>query len=221
MNFKNLEPKNLAEWLGIATRGLAASGRERITREIEAHFAEAVEAHLAQGEPEPVAQARAIIALGDATEAAKRFQRSCLTDEERQLVSKVLAGTGKIPKLLYNLLAPAFFLGFMVFKVFWKPSLVFDAVILLLFALPIISFIISRRYGAKSKARLLIFIDLALCLLVALAITLFGVESLHEDLATFGGVVVGVIFACRPRLRILNKGRKLINDIGDTQRLAE
>ena len=221
MPFNNPEPKDLVEWLDIATKGIASAGKERITREIEVHFAEAVEGHLAKGETEEVAQARAIIALGDPTVAAKRFRRSCLTEEERQLVSKLLLRTGKMSKLLYNFIAIAFFLGLMVFTGFWKPSLVFDVVLLLLFALPIVSFVISRRYGVKSKARLLIFVELAHGLLCALAIILFGGEAPHEALTTFAGVVVGIIIACRPLLRILNKGRKLFNDIGDTQGLAE
>jgi hypothetical protein len=33
MIFKNPEPKNLQEWLEIATKGIAAAGKERITRE--------------------------------------------------------------------------------------------------------------------------------------------------------------------------------------------
>ena len=38
MIFNNPEPKNLEEWLEMATKGIAAPGKERITREIEVHF---------------------------------------------------------------------------------------------------------------------------------------------------------------------------------------
>ncbi len=36
--FNKTKPAGLTEWLAIATDGLAASGRERITREIEANL---------------------------------------------------------------------------------------------------------------------------------------------------------------------------------------
>jgi hypothetical protein len=218
---KNFKPESLSKWLGIATCGLAASGKERITREIDVHFAEAVEAHLAQGEPEPVAQAKAIVELGDPVAAAKRFRRSCLMEEERLLLSKLLARTGKAHTLLFSLLAPAILLGFMFFAHFQMPSLMFDMVLLLLFALPIISFITSRLYGTKSKARLLLFIELACDVLTALAATLFGMETLHENFAVFVGIAGGTVAACIQKLRILNKGRRLLDDLGDIQGLAE
>jgi hypothetical protein len=82
MIFKAPQPKNLAEWLEIATDGLAAPGRERITREIEAHYAAAVESHLAQCESEPVAQVSALEELGDAKTARRSFRKRHLTKQQ-------------------------------------------------------------------------------------------------------------------------------------------
>jgi hypothetical protein len=81
------KPSDLAQWLETATEGIASSGKERIRREIEAHYAEAVEAHLAKGEAEPVAQANALGELGNARTAGRRFRRRHLTErEERRLL---------------------------------------------------------------------------------------------------------------------------------------
>ena len=73
---------SLAEWLEIATDGIASSGRERITREIETHFEEAVESHLAKGEPQEIAQASALAELGNAKAAWRRFRKRHLTKLE-------------------------------------------------------------------------------------------------------------------------------------------
>jgi hypothetical protein len=42
MIFKNRESKCLEEWLEMAAKGIASAGKERITREIEAHYADTV-----------------------------------------------------------------------------------------------------------------------------------------------------------------------------------
>jgi len=142
MKSSNYRVTSLAEWLEIATDGIAAAGRERITREIEAHFAEAVKAHLAQGESEPVAQINALEELGDAKTAGRRFRKRHLTAQEEQRLVKIRKSwTSKLrvmaillfsvgvmatlhtgrPKhtLVYCILN---FLGFMIFPMFtfWK-----------------------------------------------------------------------------------------------------
>ena len=81
---KNI-PDSLSNWLKIATRGLAANGKERIAREIEVHFAEAVEAHIAKGRQEPVAPAGAIIALGNATLGRRNdFERNISASQKQK-----------------------------------------------------------------------------------------------------------------------------------------
>jgi hypothetical protein len=82
MKSSNYRVASLAEWLEIATDGIAAAGRERIAREIEVHFAEAVESHLAQGETEEAAKDNALRDLGDAKTARRKFRKRHLTAKE-------------------------------------------------------------------------------------------------------------------------------------------
>jgi hypothetical protein len=77
-----LRTRGLAGWLEIATDGLEDPARQRIAIEIEGHYAEAVNAHLAAGEPELSAQAKAVAELGDPQEAALKFQKNHLTEIE-------------------------------------------------------------------------------------------------------------------------------------------
>src|SRR6185312_7693119 len=90
---------SLSKWIEVATAKLAAPGRERIAREIEAHFAEAVEARVAQGEPKQSAEARALTDLGDPAVAAKRFRRSHFTILEAKCMANIRNAEGKIPTL--------------------------------------------------------------------------------------------------------------------------
>src|SRR5260221_4530169 len=83
--------ESLSKWLEIATKGLATAGKQRITQEIEAHFADAVEARVSQGKPEGVAKANALAELGDPTAAGKRFRKKHFTEKE----AKPLGALGK------------------------------------------------------------------------------------------------------------------------------
>jgi hypothetical protein len=77
-----LETRGLAGWLEIATHELDAASRRRIAVEIEAHYAEAVAAHIAAGETESKAHAAALSELGDPIKASWKFQKNYLTDDE-------------------------------------------------------------------------------------------------------------------------------------------
>jgi hypothetical protein len=91
----------------MATKGIAAAGQERIAREIETHFAEAVEARSAQGETKPVAQANALRQLGNAKSARRRFHKRHLTErEEKQIAALQNMATSR------NRLALSFSMGF-------------------------------------------------------------------------------------------------------------
>jgi hypothetical protein len=76
---KWLEARRLERWLEIATENLEAPDKERVAREIEAHYAEAVTAHIAAGEPDLSAQDAALEELGEPKAAAANFQKSYLT----------------------------------------------------------------------------------------------------------------------------------------------
>ncbi len=81
------KPTNVAEWLEQATGSLVPSAQARVRQEIEAHYAEAVQAHLVKGLSEPAAQAAALTDLGNAPAAARRFGREHLTDEDARLAT--------------------------------------------------------------------------------------------------------------------------------------
>lgn len=80
--------QTLPEWLEIATRELTDASKERIGLEIEAHYAEAVEAHLENGSSESEAQKAALAELGNAHVAGKRFRKQYLTQEDIDRLKK-------------------------------------------------------------------------------------------------------------------------------------
>jgi len=80
------EHPQLREWLQIATAWLANPGKERIRREILAHYAEAVAAHVAEGLSESEAKVAAVAELGSAKRAGRRFRRQYLTTYEATLL---------------------------------------------------------------------------------------------------------------------------------------
>src|SRR6266404_2508067 len=86
--YRTSKLENLSDWLAIATKGLAQAGKQRITQEIEAHFADAVEARVSQGKPEQVAKANALAELGNPTTAGKRFRKKHFTEKELALLAR-------------------------------------------------------------------------------------------------------------------------------------
>jgi hypothetical protein len=76
--------ESLAEWVVVATFGLADSARERIKLEIEAHHAEAAKALVQAGASQENAEASALLELGDPKAAAKSFRQRHLTVEEER-----------------------------------------------------------------------------------------------------------------------------------------
>jgi hypothetical protein len=86
------KPRNLPEWLDVATRDLVPPAPARIRAEIGAHYAEAVQAHQARGTPEPEAQAAALAELGSARAAAWRFGQEHLTTGEVETVFRLVGG---------------------------------------------------------------------------------------------------------------------------------
>lgn len=80
--FRKHQVQTLSEWLEIATRKLTNASKERIRVEIEAHYAEAVEAHREDGLSEADAQTAALRELGDANAAGRRFRKQHLTESD-------------------------------------------------------------------------------------------------------------------------------------------
>lgn len=92
LEFEDLwsEHRQLRGWLESATMGLVAPAKQRIRTEIEAHYREAVAAHVAEGLSEPHAKIAAVAELGDAVAAWKRFRKSHLTAEDAKQAARYL-----------------------------------------------------------------------------------------------------------------------------------
>ncbi len=99
--FRKKQPINLSEWLEIATKKLAKTARERVTREIESHYREAVAAHLSRGESEDAAQAAALRELGEAKAAAKRLRRTNITQREERRLLRLEKMSGSKGRLIF------------------------------------------------------------------------------------------------------------------------
>jgi len=97
-------PRNLAEWLDLATRSLVPPAQARIRAEIETHYADAVQSHLEDGSSASAAQSAALADLGDAQAAAKRFRREHLTIGEAKAVGLRVNAARRTGLLFYALL---------------------------------------------------------------------------------------------------------------------
>jgi hypothetical protein len=159
MKSLNNKVASLAEWLEIATEGLAVPGRERVRQEIGAHFAQAVKAHLDQGESEPVAQINALGELGDAKTAQRNFRKRHLTkDEEKRLMT--LRGLARNKFVLATNLILGCALSIDLLWTTSKAGLLISVPIILGFiALPIYAFWKLRHLGNESKLSSLLLIQ--------------------------------------------------------------
>ena len=88
--FQNPNPRNLDQWLQIATTELVVPAERRIWAEVTSHYEEAVEGHLQEGLPIALAQHAALAELGDAKAAGRRFRTSHLTEAEVRKVAVLL-----------------------------------------------------------------------------------------------------------------------------------
>src|SRR5437660_1779231 len=94
---ENANPAGLlAWWLDVATKDLATGAQARIRSEIETHYAESVQFHLAEGMSEPDAQAVAFTELGEPTIAAKHFRKHHLTAGEESKLQKLEKNAAKL-----------------------------------------------------------------------------------------------------------------------------
>lgn len=77
-------------WLHTATANLCDKAKERIATEIKAHYADLVEARVAEGMPLTDARLKALEDLGDAKVAARRFRKQHLTKNDERKLSWIL-----------------------------------------------------------------------------------------------------------------------------------
>jgi hypothetical protein len=207
----------LAEWLEIATRGLAAPGKERITREIEAHYAEAVQARVDQGEIQHNAEARALAELGNPVSAAKRFERSHLTKDEAEYLANLDGKKRTASKLILDCLIIAIIFSLTA----WlnhsrKPAVVLGAS-LLFFASQIFCLVISKRPASKSKIRLLLFVNLLESLVSNIAMLILLDMSLFSSVGAFAMVL---FYVTKPQYLLWLKMVKMTKEFDETTGFA-
>jgi hypothetical protein len=93
---KNTIPcENIVEWLMLATKDLCESAKLRVSTEIEAHYKESVDAHVAEGVSEEESRKIALAELGDPKVAGKRFQNEHLTVNEVKKLKSALDSARK------------------------------------------------------------------------------------------------------------------------------
>lgn len=148
-------PQTLSDWLRTATRGLTDASKARIRPEIEAHYAQAVEAHREHGLSESEAQMAALVELGDAGAAGKRFRKQYLTIWDAERLRKLHKG----PRSIWYPLGCYFLFWFVTSDLFqfrrdWLAtcnslSLFLAFASLAFVALPTACFLVVRYAGAN------------------------------------------------------------------------
>jgi hypothetical protein len=156
--------QSLTEWLEIATAQVIAPAKERIFLEIEAHFADGVEAHRRAGCSEPDAQLAAVAELGDACQAARRFRRQYLTEKEKDRARQISKNSANRALFLAAYAADIFLYSlYLDFRAQDHTSMVLTNVAFCVgIALQTIGFFVARRNSSKPDHRLLIFIHMLL-----------------------------------------------------------
>jgi uncharacterized membrane protein len=198
------QARNLYKWLEIATAELIPPSGERIRLEIEAHFADSVESHQANGCSEAEAHAAVLAELGDPIEAAKRFRRRHLTEKDAKQVRQMLNVGGIARLLAWYAMDALFYIYFLYFlKGHHLPLGFIAAALIMLAALQTSCFFVARPKGSKPDIRLLalthVFYDG--CFVVILTLMAVG--------TSWAGVSVGLIALCLNFIRNLRLWFKL------------
>ncbi len=76
---KKSEPKNLEEWLEIATKGIVPLEAEAIAREIRSHYQDELEFQMSYGKTQLESERIALLDLGDSNKAKQKFYESHIT----------------------------------------------------------------------------------------------------------------------------------------------
>jgi len=210
-----LKTRGLAGWLEIATDDLAQSANERITREIEPHFADSVEVHLKEGKSDEAARAAALAQLGDPTKAAADFRKKHLTEDEDKLLQSLARRAAKPLLSPIPLLCDALVLIGLVFLVSflrkWHLSWVFVFPPLVAFSgyrlIP--RWLFVRIPAGASYFRWLALSNILINVGFALSLSV-AVYSVQNDLsAAFLGLWMGCTTLLSPGLRDWKIWRKL------------
>lgn len=200
-------------WLESATWGLVAPAKQRIRTEIEAHYRQAVAAHVAEGISEPRAKIAAVAELGDAVAAWKRFRRSHLTTEDVRLTARFLT----LARSVWGLLGMYLLFCFVQLmnrdlvdeKHYLAPSTLLTIEILALVVVPTACFFVARRENSKRNAYL-IFLMQSSAICVCMLCNFFSYQGLGYRFLV-NCLVFGWILLRRP-LRLWYKLRRAGDD---------
>jgi len=110
----------LPQWLEIATADLEESAKNKISLEIQNHYADSVAAHTERGLGSLYALGAARNDLGDPTQAASRFKKIYLTTKDAHYLSKIekqaAASLFSATPFILDLIGTTAFLTFLCFK---------------------------------------------------------------------------------------------------------
>lgn len=187
----------LFDWLRIATQGLTGASKERIRPEIEAHYAQAVEAHRHGGSTESEAQKSALADLGNPHEAAKRFCKRHLTQRDAKRLEQAHNSAKNILFLLLNyamfwLYTSGYIIpqaGPRLFTHLQNRWVYFTLQFILSFIIPTAWFVVARWSSTKPNRNLLWL--LALCDLQS---PLFFYFVLSPSTISFSATVASNVF---------------------------
>lgn len=161
--FPKTKVQTLAQWVVIATWKLVEPAKERIRAEIEAHYAEAVEAHQENGMSETNARAAALAELGDPKAAGRRFCKNHLTKGEEQHLKNWNKSARSVLVLAINY---SLFLSFVfdqlqrdAFDHYHNVPLGLSLEFLATIVLPTTCFVVARRFKSKFNKNLLLMMQ--------------------------------------------------------------
>jgi hypothetical protein len=203
---------NVSEWLKIATHGIAAAGKERISREIEAHYADAVGTHLERGESEDVAQAKSLEELGEPGVAAEEFQKEYITEADEKHLDYIFKAALDPRKsisiaICFTVLPLLVCLDSALGRLSgWRVGLFSAAWLTTCFVFPVISFTLARRLTFEAGIRWLARIEASRWLILGWIPCLLGyVYTSRKDPLS----MLVLISASWPMRRVFRLGGKL------------
>src|SRR5579883_967239 len=153
--FKKNQPKDVHEWLVVATKKLVPSAQQRICSEILEHYNEGVAKHQEEGLSETKAQQVALAELGDVYKARKDFSRTYLSEWEAKYLNRILERSEfcSFVRICWSLFIYWLFMQVVIRRGFLLENThIFNLTVqsLLLVAAPTALVLISKRKSART-----------------------------------------------------------------------
>jgi hypothetical protein len=149
----------LSAWLKVATDRLCDSAKSRITLEIEAHFNEAVQAHLADGRSLIDAQGNALDELGDPKRASRRFLKKHVTQSQLEKLKEWEKAVQKQPSKLVSFVLSLLIIVALACHHDHDSNLQFSFIWLLCVLIPWARYLLQRIFPARSTLQSLILVS--------------------------------------------------------------